>query len=131
MKFMGLFFISNIVAIILLIIKFKSIGIIKRIALYLLFLIGSFGAVYAWNGFFEEPSLRAVEELTVQYMKDAKNIRIITVVEDKTKSKSYIVKTRFNLGTKDCEMKMNLTRIDGPDSWHSEDLKGSCNNIEE
>lgn len=120
------FWVVNVLVLVLLIFKFKDIGKLKRIGMFFLFFFGSFAAMLVWSGFFGEPSRSAVEQLTISYEKNARNIRIISIAEDKTKGKSYIVTTGFTDGDKNCEITMPVTRTSGMDSWHASGASTNC-----
>ncbi len=122
------FWIVNALVLVLLVLKFKNIGKLKRAGMFILFFVGSFTAMILWCGYIGEPSRSAVEKLTLNYEKNAKNIRIVAIAEDKTKGKSYIVTAGFTDGEKNCEITMPVTRTDGMDSWYAREASINCKN---
>ena len=122
------FWVVNTLVLMLLIFKFKSIGKLKRVGMFILFLVGSVTAMILWAGYFGDPSRSAIENLTLNYEKNAKNIKIIAIAEDKTIGESYIVTAGFTDGETNCEITMPVTRTSDGDSWYARKASVNCKN---
>jgi hypothetical protein len=129
MTFGGMaFWIVNSLLLVMLIFKFKSISKLKKCGIFMLFFASSLSAIFFCVAYLGEPSLSAVEKLTLNYVSNAKNIKIMSIAEDKTKGKSYIVTAVFTDGEKNCVITMPVTRTSGIDSWHASNASINDNN---